>query len=197
MTREEQRKYKKTAEYLEAKAKEEFKKYNLKKKDYIFYTAENCMFYSVMLSAVNDKIHIYFYSKPFWLDDILWDILDMNSNKKAPVSLRGIGAFTVQSNIQKNEYTVKGTEEIDLIVNKAFEKLMELANTYNEEKFLTDCKNIAYQQDVINIIVLIHNKEYKKALEILKNSKITDFSSNNKYFSELAIDYIQNKQITK
>ena len=33
--------------------------------------------------------------KPLWLDDLLWDLLKMETNKEAPLSLRTIGAFTV------------------------------------------------------------------------------------------------------
>ncbi len=176
---------------METKAKEEFKKYRLKKKDYMFYVSKDNMFYSTTLFMNRNKLSAYFHAKPLWLDDILWDVLDMSSNKEEPISLRSIGAFTIQSLIRKKDYTVESTEEIDVVVTKTFEELVALAYSYQEEDFLMDYQTITYQQEVINVIVLIHNGEYDKALAICQNTQIGYFESNNKDFSKLAIKYIK------
>lgn len=190
MTREEQKRYKEMKKYLDIKAKECFKKYNLKKKSYMFYISKNEMFCSVMLSLNEDRIAATFYSKPLWLDDILWDILLMSENKKEPISLRSIGAFTIQSPMKHEGRTVEKTEDIDDFVNKTFKELVELSESYSEDDFLKSYTSLNYQQEVIHIIVLIHNKEYQKALEILNAKKIGSFGVGGKCFSELAIEYI-------
>lgn len=195
MNREELKKYKEMKKYLEDKTKETFKTYNLKKKDYMFYISKNNMFYSIMFSMSNNIIKVYFYAKPLWIDDILWDILNMNSNKTAPISLRSVGAFTINSQIRVNEYNVENEEEINKVINNSFNDLLKLSNDYNESYYLNDYTNISYQKEMIYTIVLIHNKEYEKALNFLNNTKVSDFVSNNKCFSDLAIEYINKIQL--
>lgn len=192
MTREEQKKYKEMNKYIENRTKEVFKTYSLKKKDYMFYYSKNNMFYSIMFSMSRDIIKVYFYAKPLWLDDILWDILDMSNNKKAPISLRGIGAFTINSKIQLKEYNILSQKDIDDIIDKSFKEILELSNVYNEEYYLKHYTDISYQEEIIYTIVLIYNKEYSKALDYLSNTQINYFVSHNKCFSDLAIEYINN-----
>lgn len=190
MNREELKKYKELKKYLENKTKEVFKTYNLKKKDYMFYLSKNNMFYSIMFSMFNNTIKVYFYAKPLWIDDILWDILNMSSNKTAPISLRSVGAFTINSQIKIKEYNVENEKEINNVVNGSFNDLLELSNIYDEDYYLSYYTNISYQKEMIYTIVLIHNKEYEKALNFLNNTKVSGFVSNNKCFSDLAIEYI-------
>ncbi len=194
MNREEMKKYKEMKKYLENKTKEVYKTYNLKKKDYMFYLSKNNMFYSIMFLMSNNIIKVSFYAKPLWIDDILWDILNMSENKKAPISLRSVGAFTINSQIKINEYNVENEKEIDNIINSSFNDLLELSNICDEDYYLKNYTNISYQKEMIYTIVLIHNKEYEKALDFLNNTKINNFISNNKCFSDLAIEYINKIQ---
>lgn len=194
MNREELKKNKEMKQYLENKAKEVYKAYNLKKKDYMFYLSKNNMFYSIMFSMSNNIIKVSFYAKPLWIDDILWDILNMSDNKKAPVSLRSVGAYTINSQVKIKEYNVKNENEIDDILNKSFNDLLKLSNIYDEDYYLKYYTNISYQKEMIYTIVLIHNEEYKKALDFLNDTKINNFVSNNKCFSDLAIEYINKIQ---
>lgn len=194
MNREELKKYKEMKKYLENKAKKVYKAYNLKKKDYMFYLSKNNMFYSIMFSMSNNIIKVSFYAKPLWIDDILWDILNMSDNKKAPVSLRSVGAYTINSQVKIKEYNVKNENEIDDILNKSFNDLLKLSNIYDEDYYLKYYTNISYQKGMIYTIVLIHNGEYKKALDFLNDTKINNFVSNNKCFSDLAIEYINKIQ---
>ena len=41
------------------------------------------------------KCSMHIEAKPLWIDDLLWDCLCMEGNKKEPLSLRATGAFTV------------------------------------------------------------------------------------------------------
>lgn len=190
MTREEQKKYKELNKYLENRTKEVFKNYNLKKKDYMYYFLKNNMFYSIMFSMSNNNMKVYFYAKPLWIDDILWDILDMSDNKTAPVSLRSSGAFTIESLIEEENYHIENEKDIDNIVDNSFKDILNLSNIWNEEYYLNHYTEINYQKEMIYIIVLIHNKEYEKALDYLNSTKISSFVSNNKCFSDLAIEFV-------
>ena len=118
----------------------------------------------------------------------------MSENKKAPISLRSVGAFTINSQIKINEYNVENEKEIDNIINSSFNDLLELSNICDEDYYLKNYTNISYQKEMIYTIVLIHNKEYEKALDFLNNTKINNFISNNKCFSDLAIEYINKIQ---
>ncbi len=193
MTREEQKKYKELANYLEAKTRETFKTYRLKKKDFVFYLTKDGMFYSTVLSMNQGRLQTYFCAKPFWLDDILWDILEMEGNQSAPVSLRGIGAFTVQSMIREREYTPETLAQIDGIVDRTFTELAELSETYREKDFLAECAGIRYQREVIEVIVLIHNGEYEKALDLCRTKQIGYFGDVGRNFSDLAAAYLQKR----
>lgn len=190
MTREEQKKYKEMNKYLENRTKEVFKTYHLKKKDYMFYFSKNNMFYAIMFSMTRNTMKVYFYAKPLWLDDILWDILDMSDNKKAPISLRSVGAFTINSQIEAKEFHILNKKDIDNYIDNSFKEIIKLPNVYDEEYYLKHYIDISYQKEMIYTIVLIYNKEYKKALDFLSNTQINDFISNSKCFSDLAIEYI-------
>lgn len=190
MTREEQKKYKELNKYLENRTKEVFKTYNLKRKDYIYYFLKNNMFYSIMFWISNNNMNVCFYAKPLWIDDILWDILDMSDNKTAPVSLIGIGAFTIKSLMKEENYHIENEKDIDNIVDNSFKDILDLSNVWNEEYYLDHYTDISYQKEMIYIIVLIHNKEYEKALIFLNSTKISSFASNDKYFSDLAIEFV-------
>ncbi len=193
MTRDEQKKNKELKKQLESKSKLEFKKHHLKKRDYIFYTSDGKMFYAMMFFMLNDIVKANFYAKPLWLDDILWEVLDMDENKDEPISLRGVGAFTINPIAQTMKNKVTSLEGIDDFVTNTFRDFIEFSHAYKEETFLNDYTNISYQKEVINIIVLIHHNQFEPALEILASKRISDFISNGKCFSDLAIDFIKSK----
>lgn len=77
----------------------EIKKYKLKKKDFMVWVQKKELFFDLMIYICERDGRCYCASterlKPMWLDDLLWDILEMPENKSEPVSLRAIGAFTV------------------------------------------------------------------------------------------------------
>ena len=80
MTKEERQKYKELTKALPKILKDKIKK------DKFYCTAVETI-------------------KPLWLDDLLWDVLKMETNKEAPLSLRTIGAFTVSgSELFKDVY---------------------------------------------------------------------------------------------
>lgn len=193
MTREEQKKYKEIKKYLEEKIRVVAKGYGLKKKDYIFYTTKSKMFYSILLHMVENRLSVSFYAKPFWLDDILWDILGDSENKKQPVSLRGIGAYTINALIKKSCVEINELESIDKIVESVFGDFQNFVDTFEEKSFLEKVHNITYQKDVIATILLIQNKEYEKAQTFVNEKRIDSFQIGEKNFSQLASEYIGRK----
>ena len=69
------------------------KKYGWKQHSFINWKVEGgYYFYLVHLNCYGEAT---LYVKPLYIDDLWWDIFEMSSNKKAPVSLRGNGTFSL------------------------------------------------------------------------------------------------------
>lgn len=101
MTRDEQRRFKELKKALPQLLKDKIKTYKFKKKDYMIWYSKKGLFFDLHIDVrVLPDGKCYCISsekmKPLWLDDLLWDLLKMESNKGQPLSLRAIGAFTVQ-----------------------------------------------------------------------------------------------------
>ncbi len=69
------------------------KKFGWKQSSYINWKVEGgYYFYLVHLNCYGEAT---LYVKPLYIDDLWWDIFEMSSNKKEPMSLRGKGAFAL------------------------------------------------------------------------------------------------------
>lgn len=69
------------------------KKYRWKQSSYINWKVEGgYYFYLVHLNCYGEAT---LYVKPLYIDDLWWDVFEMSSNKKAPMSLRGNGTFSL------------------------------------------------------------------------------------------------------
>ena len=104
MKREDQKRNKELENNIKLMMKEcpkRYKQQKLKKKDYMLWTIRGDMIYGIMPSAgiresdLKPIMSFWIKYKPLWIDDILWDVIGMESNKQEPDSLRVVGAFTV------------------------------------------------------------------------------------------------------
>jgi len=69
------------------------KKFGWKQSSYINWKVEGgYYFYLVHLNCYGEAT---LYVKPLYIDDLWWDVFEMSSNKKEPMSLRGNGAFAL------------------------------------------------------------------------------------------------------
>lgn len=194
MTREEQRKIKELKAYLKVRSKELAKQFALKKKDYMFFCSRQDMFYSMMFFITNDyRIKISFHAKPLWVDDLLWDILKMPSNKKEPVSLRSVGAFTIHAEIDEYSEDFCDEADIDRIIQEYFARFGEFLQGFDESAFFEKYQEIRWQQEMIHVIVLLHENKDTEALEYLAGKNIRDFVIGDKSFSELAAEYVNGR----
>ena len=99
MTKEERQKYKELTKALPKILKDKIKKYKFKKKDFMIWYNKKELFFDLLIDVKvksDDKCYCTAVEtiKPLWLDDLLWDLLKMETNKKEQLSLRTIGAFT-------------------------------------------------------------------------------------------------------
>ncbi len=171
MTREEQRILREMKKYLDNCVKVTAKNRKFKKRDYCVYLIKNNMFYSVYFHMLDSReISITFTAKPFWLDDLLWTVLQMEDNLKQPDSLRGTGAFTIWSHVRVEKTNIMTSfEDIDNAVNNGLDELLKLSDEFDEGVFLSNYKNIDWQRNELSILVLLHEKKYQNALIALQN----------------------------
>ena len=108
MTREESRARNALEKISKNCRKQVAKKYGWKQNDYLNWKVDSGYFFSLEHLVLED---VSFEVKPYFIDDLWWDIMEMPENKKAPKSLRGNGAFAV-TGVQLKDYTVFETNKI-------------------------------------------------------------------------------------
>ena len=150
--------------------------------------------------------------KPYIIDDIFWEVFDMASNSRESMSLRAVGAFTVDSvslpfKIVKEDWTM---EDLDLekIESKVFELLSEvheevlkLINSFSsfEDFYAYAVENgpslVGY--DLIGMLLMIHRDQYAEALqmaeELIANGKHGKFQNKGKWINEYIVDYCKER----
>lgn len=172
MTREQQKKFRDLKTALPKIIKEIAAEKKLKKRDERLFTKKSDLFFECLISiSVNQNNECICYTderfKPMWLDELLWELLDMGENKKAPLSLRAVGAFTVYGAPLYEKRTILSAwteEELRSVVEEYINHFCESINNIDyatfEEKVLED----GYHHDLRAALYYIHNEQYQKAL---------------------------------
>lgn len=177
MTREQQRKFKELQRTLSGMLKEKIKEYKFKKKDYMIWFCKDDLFYDLMIHvAVPDDGRCICSAvetlKPLWLDELLWDFLNMPDNKKEPYSLRAIGAFTVEgSQIYKEcrELANWDVRELEQCVDAYLEHFSQTIRTGTTDDFYTYLEASPYHVELRRSLSLIHQGQHQEALAYLKD----------------------------
>lgn len=175
MTREQQRKLRELKSNLSKILKEKSKKYNLKKRDYMLWFQKGDMFFTCLLYVgfsmdgkfVCDTIE---NMKPLWIDDLLWDFLKSPENKKQPLSLRAIGAFTVHGVdlYRSRDELINGElSELEICVEKYIEHFYQTIQSVKPDVFYQNISSSPYHEELRISLTFIHEKKYKEALEYL------------------------------
>lgn len=200
MTREEQKKLRELKNALPKMIQSEMKRYKLKKKDFMVWFQKKELFFSLMIDVRERNGHCYCSSeeriKPMWLDDLLWDILDMPENKNEPVSLRAIGAFAVfGSQIYEAEEELMSREpkELEKYVIQYLEHFYQNIQLCEIEKFY-ECMHVSsYQQELRKGLSLIYNGEYQNAIDYLETCGKGSLCNKGIWCNVAMIDYSKNK----
>jgi len=152
------------------------------------------------------------YIKPYILDDIFWEVFDMASNSQEPMSLRAVGAFTVDSlslpyRMVKEDWTM---EDLDLekvetkvfeVLSEVHEEVVKLINSFPtfEDFYAYTVKNgpslVGY--DLIGMLLMIHQEQYAEALQkaegLIAKRKHGKFQNKGKWINEYIVDYCKEK----
>ena len=152
------------------------------------------------------------YIKPYIIDDIFWEVFDMESNSQERMSLRAVGAFTVDTfslptKIAEEDWTM---EDIDLekvetkvfeVLSKVHEEVLKLINSFSTfEDFYTyvvDNAPIPAHYDLMGMLLMIHREQYADALQmaegLIANRKLGKFQNKSKWINEYIVDYCKEK----
>ena len=150
--------------------------------------------------------------KPYIIDDIFWEVFDMASNSREPMSLRAVGAFTVDSvslpfKIVKEDWTME-----DLDLEKVESKVFEVLSEVHEEviKLISGFDSFedfyAYTvengpriagYDLIGMLLMIHREQYADALQmaedLIANRKFGGFQNKGKWINEYIVEYCKER----
>ena len=125
MTREESRARNALEKVSNKCRKQVAKRFGWKQNDYLNWKIDSGYYFSLR-HFVLEKVELSV--KPYFIDDLWWDIFEMPDNKQAPKSLRGNGAFAVPD-ISLKEYVVFDTGKIPVYTEEDVVSRWE--NTFN------------------------------------------------------------------
>ena len=177
MTREEQRKLRELNKALPKILREKIKAYPFKKKDFMIWYSNKELFFDLLITVnVTEEGHCVCSSretvKPLWLDELLWDFLKMKENKKEPLSLRAVGAFTVTG----SEIFARGQElkdwdicELEKCVDGCLEHFYHSVQTAAVDDFIRNMKSKRYHSELREALTYVHDQKYSEALNCLKD----------------------------
>ena len=111
MNREQQKQLKELRKEFPKICRELASRHKLKCKDYSLFAVKRDLFFdTVIYVSVNDNDECICSTrervKPMWMDEMLWDLLEMPENKKAPVSLRAYEKISGKARIGLHENSV-------------------------------------------------------------------------------------------
>lgn len=151
------------------------RKYGFRQSSYINFKVDGGYFFC--LSFLTDEARLTV--KPMYADDLWWDIWEAPENKKEPLSLRGIGAYTLSGQVLASYAIAKTTDEGEL--TNTFNKIFQDANTEitrflaenpDADIFYPDESKMDHDPDrLLYIIALIHNGREEEALSIIKEAR--------------------------
>ena len=152
------------------------------------------------------------YIKPYIIDDIFWEVFDMASNSQAPMSLRAVGAFTVDTFTLPTKIAEEDWMMEDLDLEKVETKVLEVLSETHEEvlKLISSFSDFedffAYAvengpslagYDLIGMLLMIHREQYQDALQIaedlIENRKHGKFQNKGKWINEYIVDYCKER----
>lgn len=154
--------------------------------------------YLVILSgSVSNKKYNYWIGiKRYLSDDYFWDILNMQSNKTEPESLRVIGAFSAPKIILKFD-SLNIDEDFEKFINELYDEFDMIIESFIEKNKYIDyvCNHGIASSNEIILLYYLEQGDYEKALNIainqIKLGNRGGFENEGKTFYQWAIEYIK------
>ena len=192
------------------------KKLQLKSRDWAYFNkvGDYLVSYMIDIDFPDNEFRLTIdpYIKPYIFDDIFWEVFDMASNSQEPMSLRAVGAFTVDSlslpyKMFKEEWT---KEDIDLekvetkvfeVLSETHEEVLKLINSFStfEDFYAYAVENSPNpaRHDLMGMLLMIHREQYAEALQmaedLIAKRKFGGFNNKSKWINEYIVDYCKEK----
>lgn len=163
---------------------------------------------SIFLSKVEPLIEVSSSVKTIEDDNLLWDIVDMSSNKSEPMSLRAYGVFSLPGYpvLDGLIYRVEDDSRLDVYANKIVKDFYHLSKSFIES---INYSSKEYQHSVIALdfekrlsqrleIALISLGEYQEAKDLAQRAidngdRMIRFANGNKSDLEYIIEFCNAK----
>lgn len=208
MKREDQKRNKELEKNVSIMMKEcpkRYKQQKLKKKDYMLWTIRGNMIYGIMPSVgiresdLKPVMSFLIEYKPLWIDDLLWDVIGMESNKQEPDSLRMVGAFTVGAariHIDTIELQSEATDYVESIFYESIEKIVSSFETLTEEKYVEYLYTEKYVDEYSKVLVAIHQGNRNRIKELLETIDSNGrFYNEGKSYKDWLVEYLNREQL--
>lgn len=196
MTREQQRKLRELKKAEPTLLKKLVKQYKLRKKDYMIWTVKGDLFFTMYFfeNELDGKCYcsVEMRVKPLWADDILWDLLGMSHNRKEPLSLRSIGAFTVMgAGIEscRAELPQWGVQELEALMDESFQRFSEYIRDIGIEYYLQHISDEPYHTELRELTLLIHQQRYDAAISYAESMEHGYFQNGSTTTHSGAVEY--------
>lgn len=192
------------------------KKIQLKSRDWAYFNkvGDYLVSYRINIDFPDNEFRVIVspYIKPYIIDDIFWEVFDMASNSQEPMSLRAVGAFTVDKFSLPDKIATEDWTMEDLDLEKVETKVFEVLSEAHEEVlklidgFLTFEDFYAYAvenspnpacHDLMGMLLMIHREQYAEALQmaedLIAKHKLGKFQNKSKWINEYIVDYCKEK----
>jgi len=157
---------------------------------------------SFYVSLKENRISGYLGYKPMNIDNVFWDIIDEQPNKKMPLSFRGEAAFCVREinfyhfNIEIQDELKPEHEIKELLINIEKEVNQKIQDIKNTQDFRVEMFNDEKANSVGIITSFIEENKFTEALNKIEDYRENDYNSGFRFgnddFYDLAEKYIKN-----
>jgi len=186
-------------------SKQLIKPYGYKQIDGLVWTIQNEFIFVLFpfITSLDDKpeLKITCSVKPLFADDILWDIMGMESNKNEPLSLRVKGAFAVFGvEFYKKKYPLEklDVEELPSYLEDSLKWFYTLLTTKNGNEKIwfneVESSNPTYYHcDIMRLMIMIKAEQFNNAIGYLDSHNVRGFTVGDKNIDYMIRDYCKKR----
>lgn len=151
------------------------RKYGFRQSSYINFKIECGYFFCLFFLTDEARLTV----KPFYADNLWWDIWGASENKKEPLSRRGTGAYSLSGQVLASYEIAKVTVQSELsdIIQDVFRNATDAISKFiisnpDADTFYPDESKMDHDPDrLLYLMALIHNGKEEDALAIIKEAR--------------------------
>ena len=106
---------------------------------FLFLKSDDNFISNIFLIQNSCKLKYTIRVKKYSYDDIFWDVINMSSNQKEPMSLRARGAFSAPNiTLARGEIALSSDSDLDVIANSLCDIIVETTSRFLKEHQVND-----------------------------------------------------------